>query len=81
MMPLSLSARKHRPFYDRDRLPICQSILDVIQRRVNEDSTVIPSTTLDSNSLVNGASLTQSLVRQSDSYSTPRLSTIAQICH
>jgi len=53
-------------------LPICQSILDVIQCRINEDSTVIPGAALDSNSLMDGASLGQSLIRQSDSYGTLR---------
>ena len=81
IIPLSLSARKYWPFYDRGHSPVCQSILDVIQCRVNEDSAVIPSTTLDSNGLVNGASLAQSLVRESDGYSTHRLSTITHIRH
>ena len=81
MMPLSLGVRKPLACYYRGILPICQSILDVVQCRINEDSTVIPSTTLDSNSLMNGASLCQGLVRQSDGYATLRFSTITHVRH
>lgn len=51
-------------------VPLRQAIFDVVQRRVNQHSRIIPSTRFDSNSLVNQATLAEVLVRNCDSLKT-----------
>lgn len=52
----------------RNHSPLNQGIFDVVQGGVDQNTSVVPSSRLDPDSLVNKRSLAQALVGNSDGY-------------